>query len=170
MKSLDLLWFCNLIRLVFGAKPPPSYKYKGPRPIEGIQSIKYNTIYLFNSQTLISSNLITCCSSFVSTVTKGVLGGCLPTLEQAKVRLPRRGPSRTSVCWIFIGIPTKSEVLVSKIGSSGFRRGAERSPSACCTFSAQVFGVTCFRVNILSVDSAGEEEVYIGCNGRWRSL
>jgi hypothetical protein len=67
------------------------------------------------------------------------------------------GPSRAGLCWIFVGIPAKLEVLFSKTGSFSFRRGAARSPSARCTFNSQVFGVTHFRVNILFGDSARDE-------------
>jgi hypothetical protein len=91
-------------------KTSPLYKYKGTWPIEHkrnsltslmiVGRLPFSTsidrinlllyFYLFSLLKLFQST--TCCSSFVSATSEGVLGG-LPTLEQPYVHQLRRSPS-----------------------------------------------------------------------------
>lgn len=123
-----------------GQDHPNTRNIKGSWPIEGISN-RSNTIQFtfFIYQTIITSNTISCCSSFHldgdwrhsrspanPRTTKGVLALTRSLLGDRSVDL-RRNPNKT--------------------GSSGSCTDAARRPCVPCTFNAQVFCVTHFHAN-----------------------
>jgi hypothetical protein len=89
--------------------------YKGPRPIEGLQSIKNISIYYF-----------------ISMAFEDALGS-LPIIEQPKVRLPRRVPHGRAFVGSSSGCPDKTGLT----GPTCSCNGAARCAPAHCTLSTR---------------------------------
>ena len=98
----------------------PPYKYKGSRPIRVSNRLNTNLFIFFTFSFPISI----CCSSLVSMAFEDALAG-LPSLGQPYARLPRRGPSRASVRWIFVGLPGET-------GLTGLLNRPDRISRRCC--------------------------------------
>jgi hypothetical protein len=68
-----------------------------------------------------------CCSSFIPTVIEGILAS-LPMLEHTKALLPRWGPSRAGVHWIFVVTrENRSDRLPIPLWPIGWSRGRSGS-------------------------------------------
>jgi hypothetical protein len=96
-------------------------------PIETNQNFSYSvlsfSILVLLLSTLNSVLTLICCSSFVSVMIEGVLADLL-MLEHTKMLLPRRGPSRARVHWIFATTrENQSDRLPIPIWSAGWSRG-----------------------------------------------
>jgi hypothetical protein len=125
---------CTRISTSNGVRTPLSI-YKGPRPIENLQSIKNISIYYFLPfhllQTLIFPTPIRC-SSFISMAFEDALGS-LPIIEQPKVRLPRRVPHGRAFVGSSSGCPDKTGLT----GPTCSCNGAARCAPAHCTLSTR---------------------------------
>jgi hypothetical protein len=90
------------------ATPPHPNKYEGSRPIEGIQSnqihLPFIVSYLLLSLNPSSSNLV-CCSSLVSAMSEGILGG----LANPRAILIRRSTAGISPATGLAGPPHQSD-------------------------------------------------------------
>jgi hypothetical protein len=114
------------------ARPPLTINMKGHGRLKGDHNRIYQTYLLsyllFRSSLPYFSNPM-CCSSTTSAACEDVLAG-LSSLGQTKVRLPWRGPTRTSVRWSLAGEPGDPGLTAPGSGLTTLRGGAARSSSA----------------------------------------